>query len=132
MRELNIFEKIIYWLKSLFINKKKAKENSDNIKKQMCAMAVQSGVCNHNCDTCAWYVLNSKTENEEIMVEELTTNELVDKSIKHYESMIGNLKEEIDCYKRINNVHKLMLEIKLGTVIDQELINALFPEESEK
>lgn len=58
MTELNIFEKIIYWIRSLFTNKKKAKDNSDEIKKQMCARAVQSGVCPQNCDICAWNVLN--------------------------------------------------------------------------
>ena len=62
MRELNIFEKIIYWLRSLFINKKKAKENNDKLKRQMCKKAVQSGVCtDYNCYACAW-----KPESEEI------------------------------------------------------------------
>ena len=61
MRELNIFEKIIYWLRSLFINKKKAKENSNKLKRQMCEWAVQGGVCtDHNCYACAW-----KSESEE-------------------------------------------------------------------
>lgn len=54
MRKLNMFEKIVYWLKSLFISEKKAKENSDEIKRKMCERAVQGGVCPHNCDICAW------------------------------------------------------------------------------
>ncbi len=58
MRTLNIFEKIIVWFKSLFISEKKAKENSDKAKKEMCKRAVQSGVCPHNCDICAWNTLN--------------------------------------------------------------------------
>ena len=62
MRELNIFEKIIYWLGSLFINKKKAKENSDNLKRQMCEWAVQSGVCtDRNCYACAWKLESEET-----------------------------------------------------------------------
>lgn len=62
MRELNIFEKIVYWFKSLFVNKKKAKENSDKLKRQMCEWAVQSGVCTgHNCDTCAWKLESEET-----------------------------------------------------------------------
>ena len=58
MRKLNIFEKIVAWFKSLFINEKKAKENSDEAKREMCKRAVQSGVCPHNCDICAWNTLN--------------------------------------------------------------------------
>ena len=75
--------------------------------------------------------MNNIKKAQERKFEELTANELIDRLIKNYESMIDNLKEEIDCYKRINNVHKLMLEIKLGTVIDQELIDALYPEETD-
>lgn len=58
MRPLNIFEKIIVWFKSLFIHEKKAKENSDETKRKMCEWAVQSGVCPHDCDICAWNTLN--------------------------------------------------------------------------
>ena len=58
MRKLNIFEKIIVWFKSLFINEKKAKENSDEAKRKMCESAVKSGVCPHTCDICAWNTLN--------------------------------------------------------------------------
>lgn len=58
MRKLNIFEKIVDWFKSLFINEKKAKENSDETKRKMCERAVQSGVCPHTCDICAWNTLN--------------------------------------------------------------------------
>ena len=58
MRELNIFEKIVAWFKSLFTNEKKSKENSDEIKREMCKRALQSGVCPHACDICAWNTLN--------------------------------------------------------------------------
>ena len=58
MRKLNIFEKIVVWFKSLFINEKKAKENSDEVKRKMCERAVQGGVCPHTCDICAWNILN--------------------------------------------------------------------------
>lgn len=58
MKKLNIFERIVVWFKSLFINEKKAKENSDEAKRKMCARAVQSGVCPHTCDICAWNTLN--------------------------------------------------------------------------
>ena len=58
MRELNIFEKIVSWFKSRFTNKKKAKENSDEIKRKMCERAVLSSVCPHCCDKCAWNILN--------------------------------------------------------------------------
>lgn len=58
MRKLNIFEKIVDWFKSLFINEKKAKENSDKLKREMCERAMQSGVCPHMCDICAWNTLN--------------------------------------------------------------------------
>lgn len=58
MKKLNIFEKIVVWLKSLFINEKKAKENSDEANRKMCERAVQSGVCPHTCDICAWNTLN--------------------------------------------------------------------------
>lgn len=58
MRELNIFEKIVDWFKSLFINEKKAKENSDEVKRKMCERALHSGVCPHACDICAWNTLN--------------------------------------------------------------------------
>ena len=62
MKELNMFEKIILWIKSLFINKKKVKENSDKIKRKMCESAVQSGVCPHICDICAWNTLSEDKE----------------------------------------------------------------------
>ena len=58
MRKLNIFEKIVIWFKSLFINEKKTKDNSDEIKRKMCESAVQGGVCPHNCDICAWNTLD--------------------------------------------------------------------------
>lgn len=65
-----------------------------------------------------------------IMSETPTTNEVVEELIKNYELMISNLKAEIVCYKRINTIHKLMLENKIGTIIDRELINKLYPEET--
>ena len=58
MRELNIFEKIVGWFKSLFISKEKAEKNSNETKREMCKRAVQSGVCPHTCDICAWNTLN--------------------------------------------------------------------------
>lgn len=58
MKKLNIFEKIVVWFKFIFINEKKAKENSDNAKRKMCKRAVQSGICPHICDICAWNTLN--------------------------------------------------------------------------
>lgn len=57
MRELNIFEKFVVWLKSLFVSKEKERENSDEIKREMCKRALQSGVCPHVCDICAWNTL---------------------------------------------------------------------------
>jgi len=57
MRKLNIFEKIVDWFKFLFIDEKKAKEDSDKSKRKMCESAVQSGVCPHTCDICAWNTL---------------------------------------------------------------------------
>ena len=59
MRELNTFEKIIGWFKSLIIGKEKksVKENSDEVKREMCKRALQSGVCPHDCDRCAWNTL---------------------------------------------------------------------------
>lgn len=53
----NLFEKIICWFKSLFIGKEEAKENSDEIKREMCKRALQSGVCPYDCDRCAWNTL---------------------------------------------------------------------------
>ena len=57
MRESNIFEKIMRWLKSLFVSKEKERENSDEIKLEICKRALQSGVCPHACDICAWNTL---------------------------------------------------------------------------
>lgn len=57
MRELNIFERIIHWLKSLFVSNEKERENSDKIKREMCKRSLQSGVCPHACDICAWNTL---------------------------------------------------------------------------
>lgn len=61
------------------------------------------------------------------MAETPTKNELVDELIKNYELMISNLKAEINCYKKMDAIRKLMLETKLDTVVDQELINMLYP-----
>ncbi len=57
MRKSNIFEKIFYWFKSLFADKEKAKENSDEAKREMCGRSIRSGVCPHDCDRCAWNTL---------------------------------------------------------------------------
>ena len=57
MRELNIFERFVIWLKSMFISEKKREENSDKLKREMCSKALQSGVCPHDCDRCAWNTL---------------------------------------------------------------------------
>lgn len=57
MNELNTFEKIVVWIKSIFIRKKKAEENSAEIKREMCKKALQSNVCPHDCDICAWNTL---------------------------------------------------------------------------
>lgn len=57
MRKQTFVERIINWFKSLFNSKKKTQENSDEIKKEMCRTAVQSGVCPHTCDICAWNTL---------------------------------------------------------------------------
>lgn len=65
-----------------------------------------------------------------IMSETPTINELNDELIKNYELMTSNLRTEIDCYKKINEIHKLMLENRLGTVIDQDLIDKLYPKET--
>ncbi len=57
MNESNVFEKIVNWFKSLFASKENAKENSDEQKREMCKKALQSGVCPHDCDRCAWNTL---------------------------------------------------------------------------
>ena len=57
MRELNIFERFVIWLKSMFISEKKREENSDELKREMCSKALKSGVCPHDCDRCAWNTL---------------------------------------------------------------------------
>lgn len=62
------------------------------------------------------------------MAETQTMKELVDELFKNYDQMISNLKAEIDCYKRMNAIRKLMLETKIGSVIDQELIDMVYPE----
>lgn len=54
MRKLSLFELIVTWFKSFFVDEKKAKENSDEAKRKMCERAVQGGVCPHECDICAW------------------------------------------------------------------------------
>ena len=57
MSELRIIEKIICWFKSLFIGEEEAKEISNEIKREMCKRALQSNVCPHDCDRCAWNTL---------------------------------------------------------------------------
>lgn len=57
MKKQTFVERIINWLKSLFCSKKETQENSDEIKREMCKKAVQSGVCLHDCDICAWNTL---------------------------------------------------------------------------
>lgn len=55
MRESTLIERFINWLRSLFINKEKAKENSDIFKRrEMCRRAIQGGLCPQDCDICAW------------------------------------------------------------------------------
>ena len=31
-------------------------QKSNELKKEMCGRAIQSGVCPESCETCAWYV----------------------------------------------------------------------------
>ena len=57
MTESTLIQRFINWLRTLFISKEKAKENSDELKREMCKKAVQSGVCPHDCDGCAWNIL---------------------------------------------------------------------------
>ena len=57
MTESTLIQRFINWLRNLFISKEKAKENSDELKREMCNKAVQSGVCPHDCDRCAWNTL---------------------------------------------------------------------------
>ena len=52
-------------VKTFFINilikicgrKETPKEVSDENKREMCRRALQSGVCPHDCDICAWNTL---------------------------------------------------------------------------
>ena len=58
MREEN---KIITFIKKLFSCFKKKdpveeKKKSDEAKREMCRKAIQSGVCPHACEICAWDV----------------------------------------------------------------------------
>lgn len=57
MTESTLIQRFINWLRTLFISKEKAKENSDKLKREMCKKAVQGGVCSHDCDICAWNIL---------------------------------------------------------------------------
>jgi len=52
MRKQTFVERIINWLKSLFCSKKKIKENSDEIKREMCKKS-----CSKRCmPTWLWYM----------------------------------------------------------------------------
>jgi len=57
MREQTIIERFAGWIKGLFIIEEKRKENSDEIKREMCKKSVLSGVCPKCCDKCAWNTL---------------------------------------------------------------------------
>ena len=57
MRKQTFLDRIINWFRNLFSSKKKIQENSDEAKRKMCERAVQSGVCPHACDICAWNTL---------------------------------------------------------------------------
>lgn len=57
MREQTIIERFAGWIKGLFIIEEKRKENSDEIKREMCKKSVKSGVCPEACDICAWNTL---------------------------------------------------------------------------
>lgn len=36
---------------------KKQRENKTNVIKEMCKKSIQSGVCPHACEICAWNIL---------------------------------------------------------------------------
>lgn len=57
MRKQNLFEKILDWIFSKFDKRtKEEKEVEDNRTKiEMCHKAIQSKVCPHYCENCAWY-----------------------------------------------------------------------------
>lgn len=40
-----------------YLKKKLKKNNSDEIKREMCEKALKSHVCPHECDICAWNTL---------------------------------------------------------------------------
>ena len=54
MKEQTIIERFVGWIKSIFISEEKRKENSNELKKEMCKKSLQSGVCPKDCDRCAW------------------------------------------------------------------------------
>lgn len=57
MRELNILERIIVWILSR-LDKRTEEEKeaeSNRLKVEMCHKAIQSKVCPHSCNRCAWY-----------------------------------------------------------------------------
>ena len=61
MIKQTFLERITNWFKGLSCSKKKIQENNDDeIKREMCRKAVQSGVCPHTCDICAWNTLIRK------------------------------------------------------------------------
>ena len=40
-----------------YLKKKPKKYNGDEVKKEMCRKSLQSNVCPHACDICAWNTL---------------------------------------------------------------------------
>lgn len=54
MKHFNLLDYIRHFIYTLFHSKKERKENSEQIKKEMCARVRESHTCSYFCEYCAW------------------------------------------------------------------------------
>lgn len=61
MREATLLERILNWFRNLFVSKEKRAAQDEQMKREMCHKAIDSGVCPKACEICAWDTFHKRT-----------------------------------------------------------------------
>lgn len=90
-------------------DEKEEQENSDKMKRDMCWKAIQSGVCPHVCEKCAW-----KTKSNVVEISDVTNAVLY---VSSKEENKKNENKSTDLLKRICSGGTITIQ-DLGTAAD--------------
>lgn len=54
MEESSWWDRLLSWISRIFVSKKKRAAQDEQLKREMCHRAIDSGVCPKTCEICAW------------------------------------------------------------------------------